>query len=165
MAELTTNINYLQPTAFKLVIDRKKFGNLEYFAQTVSHPEVNITTAEIPFRRVNLHVAGDKLTYGTLSARIIVDENMQSYTEIYDWVQRLVTENNTTRSIIADDEFPTAVDITVSILNSQNNQVKAIRYIDCVPIDIGGIDFEATTQDVQFLTFNVTFQFSYFKIV
>ena len=165
MAELTTNINYLQPTAFKLVIDRKKFGNLEYFAQTVSHPEVNITAAEIPFRRVNLHVAGDKLTYGTLSARIIVDENMQSYTEIYDWVQRLVTENNTTRSIIADDEFPTAVDITVSILNSQNNQVKAIRYIDCVPIDIGGIDFEATTQDVQFLTFNVTFQFSYFKIV
>lgn len=165
MAELTTNINYLQPTAFKIVIDRKKFGNLEYFAQTVSHPDVNITTAEIPFRRVNMHMAGDKLTYGTLSARIIVDENMQSYTEIYDWVQRLVTENNSVRSVIAEDEFPTAVDITVSILNSHNNQVKAIRYIDCVPTDIGGIDFEATTQDVQYLTFNVTFQFSYFKIV
>jgi len=88
------------------------------------------------------------LTYGTLSARIIVDENMQSYTEIYDWVQRLVTENNTTRSIVVDEEFPTAVDITVSILNSQNNQVKAIRYIDCVPTDVGGIEFEATTQDV-----------------
>jgi hypothetical protein len=166
MAELTTNINYLQPTGFKVVIDRKKFGNLEFFAQTVEHPSVAIETAEIPFRRVNLHMAGDKLTFGQLSANIILDENMSAYTEMYDWVQRLVTETNTTKFDTRYDNDPTTtVDISVIVLSSNNNQVKRIKYVDCVPVDIGSVSFQATTQDVQYLTFPVTFSFSYFEIV
>ena len=31
--ELTTNLNYLQPTGFKLLIDRVKYPNLEYFTK------------------------------------------------------------------------------------------------------------------------------------
>jgi hypothetical protein len=165
MSSLTTNINYLQPTAFKLVIDRKKFGNVEYFAQSVSHPSVSIPPADVPYSRVNLHVAGDKLTFGELGARIIIDENMTAYIELFDWVNRLVVEANKTRSRDLTDEYPTAVDITLIILDSKNNQVKAIRYIDCIPTDIGGIELEATTSDVQFLTFDITFKFSYFEIV
>lgn len=166
MAELTTNINYLQPTGFKLVIDRKKFGNLEYFAQSVEHPSVSIPAAEMPFRRTNIHMAGDKLTFGQLSANIIIDENMAGYTEMYDWVQRLVEEKNVTRY---DNRFgngpTTSVDISVVVLSSSNNEVKRIRYIDCVPIDIGAINFQATTSDITYLTFPVTFAFSYFEIV
>ena len=33
---LTTNLNYLQPTGFKLLIDRVKYPNLEYFCQGVA---------------------------------------------------------------------------------------------------------------------------------
>ena len=166
MAELTTNINYLQPTGFKVVIDRKKFGNLEYFAQTVDHPNVSIPTAPMPFSRVNLHAAGDKLTYGQLSATIILDENLSGYTEMYDWVKRLVEEDNTTKyGARYDNAETTAVDITVSILSSNNNAVKRIRYIDCIPTDIGTINFQSTTSDIQYLTFPVSFSFSYFEIV
>jgi len=38
MADLTTNLNYLQPTSFKLVIDRENYPNLEYFCQNFTHP-------------------------------------------------------------------------------------------------------------------------------
>ena len=31
--ELTSNLNYLQPTGFRVVIDRTRYPNLEYFAQ------------------------------------------------------------------------------------------------------------------------------------
>jgi hypothetical protein len=99
MAELTTNINYLQPTAFKLVIDRKKFGNLEYFAQTVTHPSVTLPAADLPFKRANLHMAGDKLTFNELTATIILDENLSAYSEMYDWMKRLVESPNQTRII------------------------------------------------------------------
>ena len=165
MAELTTNINYLQPTAFKLVIDRKKFGNLEYFAQAVNHPSVSVAAADLQYKRVNLHMAGDKLTFGELTATIILDENLSAYIEMYDWMKRLVEQPNQARLLQASDEFPTAVDITVSVLSSKNNQAKQIRYIDCIPTDLGDINFEATTQDVQYLTFPISFRFSYFELV
>ena len=35
MADLTENFNFLQASNFKVVIDRKKYGNLEFFAQRV----------------------------------------------------------------------------------------------------------------------------------
>jgi hypothetical protein len=166
MAELTTNINYLQPTGFKVVIDRKKFGNLEFFAQSIDHPSVGIAAAEMPFRRTNIHMAGDKLTYGQLSANIILDENMSAYTEMYDWVKRLVEEENSTKY---DNRYTnaqtTAIDISVIVLSSSNNQVRKIKYIDCIPIDIGSINFQSTTEDIQYLTFPVTFAFTYFEIV
>ena len=166
MAELTTNINYLQPTGFKVVIDRKKFGNLEFFAQSIEHPSVSIPTAEVPFRRANIHMAGDKLTFGQLSANIILDENMLAYTEMYDWVKRLVEENNTTKYDARFSGTPTtSIDISVIVLSSNNTEVKTIRYIDCVPIDIGSVNFQATTQDVTYLTFPVSFMFSYFEVV
>ena len=58
MADLTENFNYLQPTSFKLVIDRKNFPNLEFFCQQVTHPgntnkkKLIIPSAEIPVRRM-----------------------------------------------------------------------------------------------------------------
>lgn len=165
MSTLTQNINYLQPTAFKLVIDRKKFGNLEYFAQTITHPSISIAAADVPFRRLNIHMAGDKLTFNELTATIIIDENLSAYSEMYDWMKRLVEEPNKTRALIDPEEYSTAVDITLSVLSSKNNAVKQIRYVDCVPTDLGDINFEATTQDVQFLTFPVSFRFSYFELV
>ena len=165
MSTLTPNINYLQPTAFKLTIDRKKFGNLEYFAQTITHPSISITPAELPYKRLNLHMAGDKLTFNELTATIILDENLSAYIEMYDWMKRLVEEPNQTRLLQSANEFPTAVDITVSVLSSKNNQVKQIRYIDCIPTDLGDINFQATTQDVQYLTFPISFRFSYFELV
>ena len=165
MSTLTQNINYLQPTAFKLTIDRKKFGNLEYFAQTIDHPTVSVPAADLPYQRLNLHIAGDKLTFSELSATIILDENLSAYIEMYDWMKRLVEEPNKTRLLDTADEFPTAVDITLSVLSSKNNQVKQIRYIDCIPTELGDINFQATTQDVQYLTFPISFRFSYFKLV
>lgn len=169
MAELTTNINYLQPTGFKVVIDRKKFGNLEFFAQSVSHPSVDIAAAPLQYSRVNLHMGGDKLSYGALTINLILDEGMESYVEVYDWVKRLVEENNTTkldiRNRLVSEEAPTtAVDITVSVLTSHNNASKRIRYIDCIPVSIGSVDFQATT-DIQYLTFAVTFEYSYFELI
>ena len=50
--ELTSNLNYLQPTGFRVVIDRTKYPNLEYFAQSVSHPGAQLTPLELPVRRI-----------------------------------------------------------------------------------------------------------------
>ena len=38
--ELTTNLNYLQPTGFRVIINRTRYPNLEYFVQSVSHQAI-----------------------------------------------------------------------------------------------------------------------------
>ena len=90
MAKLTQNINYLQSTQFKVIIDRKQFANLEFFAQGFQHPGVTITSAPLAYKRIStVGLPGDTLTIDELQFEVIVDENMASYTEMYDWVELL----------------------------------------------------------------------------
>jgi hypothetical protein len=159
------NINFLQPTAFKLSIDRKNYPNLEFFAQTVMHPSMTLGFAEMPYSRIGtIAMAGDKLTFGELSATIILDENMNSYTEMYNWMKRIVENTNVSALDRNLNNIPTEADITVSILSSHNNVLKRIRYIDCIPTLLGDVSFESTTGDIQYLTFPISFKFSYFDI-
>jgi hypothetical protein len=57
---------------------------------------------------------------------------------------------------------PTYADVTLSILNSSNNLSREIRYIDCMPTSLGSINFETVAGD-QFLTYTVSFRYSYFE--
>ena len=125
MANLTSNMNYLAPTSFKLVIDRKNYPNLEFFAQTINHPGASVSAAELPYSRLgSVALAGDKLTFGELSATIILDEDMNSYTEMYNWLRRMVEQNRNAPSNLT--KIPTEADITISILTSHNNGNKQI---------------------------------------
>ena len=79
MAELTENFNYLQPTSFKLTIDRRNFPNLEFFCQTITHPGLIVPPAEMPVRRMqSIPFPGESLTINELSCDILLEENMES---------------------------------------------------------------------------------------
>lgn len=161
---ITSNINLLQPTGFKVIIDRKKFGNVEYFAQQVDHPSVSANAAEVPRSRANIHMPADKLTFSPLSITILIDEDLTAYIEMYEWLQRLVNENYKTRTFADSDEFPSTMDITIVVLTSHNNVSKRIRYHDCIPVDLGSIAFQSTGV-VSAITCPVTFSFTYFEIL
>ena len=90
MAELTENFNFFQPTNFKIVIDRKQYGNLEFFAQRVTHPGISIPSPNVSYKRVSsISIPGDTLSFDELSFDVIVDENLESYIEVYNWVTSL----------------------------------------------------------------------------
>lgn len=166
MANLTTNLNYLQPTSYKLVIDRKNFPNLEYFAQNVSHPGVTANASEIPFRSLaQTPFVGASLNYGELTANIILDENMTSYVEMHDWIRRVVDEKPRKALDRNTNNPPTYCDITLSILSSQNEELKKVRYMDCCPTTLGEISFESTASGTEFIVFPVSFRFTYFELV
>lgn len=165
-SQLTTT-NFLQPTGFKMVINRKNFPNLQYFCQSFSHPNIGVNAAELAYKRISsVPFAGDKITFGELSVQVILDEEMNSYEEMYNWMERLVeTKEKSAGASTMDYNTapPTYADITLSILNSANNMSREIRYIDCVPTDLSSINFEAVGGD-QFLTYTVGFRYTYFEI-
>jgi hypothetical protein len=170
MANLTENFNYLQPTSFKLVLDRRNYPNLEFFCQSITHPGMILNPVELGIPRLSgIPIAGESLTFNELSTNIILDENMQGYGEMYNWMLRLVNNNlgsgSGKGSIASDTGVPDYADITLSILSSHNNQTKQVRYIDCIPTSLGDIQFESTADGQTFITFAAGFRFNYFKLV
>jgi hypothetical protein len=165
MATLTTNINYLQPTSFKLVMDRKNYPNLEFFCQTVTHPGMLMSSVEMPYQKITgVPFPGDKLTFNELSANIILDEDMQGYEEMYNWIRRLLDTPQRESLSRTRTAPPTYADITLHILSSHNNTTKQVQYKDCVPTSLGDISFESTSTGDAFITFNASFRFSYFEL-
>lgn len=166
MATLTQNLNYLQPTSFKLVIDRENYPNLEYFAQSVTHPSMTLTPAEMSFRKIrSVPLAGGSLDFGEFTANIILDEDMKAYQEMYDWMRRLVDAPLKGALDRDDGVVPSSADITLSILSSQNNVIKSVRYNEAIPVSLGDISFEATASGTEFITVPVGFRFSIFELV
>tara|TARA_B110000908_G_C9982074_1_gene325934 strand:- start:7 stop:549 length:543 start_codon:yes stop_codon:yes gene_type:complete len=162
------NVNLLQPTQFKLIINRKNFPNLEYFCQTIQLPSMDVPAADLPYSRLSaVPISGDKLSFGTLECMVIVDENLNAYKEMFDWLQRIVQTNEASgldRSRNNDTTAPTVADITVAILSSHNNTTRTIRYIDCIPTSVGSLSMEATTGDTIPISLPVSFRFSYFEL-
>ena len=166
MATLTNNLNYLQPTSFKLSLDRKNYPNLEFFCQNVTHPGMIMSSVEMPYQKITgVPFPGDKLTFNELSANIILDEDMQGYSEMFQWLRRLLdapTKNPLDRTSTTP---PTYADITLHILSSHNNTTKQVRYLDCIPTSLGDIQFESTDQGSSFITFGASFRFNYFELL
>lgn len=165
---ITTNQNYFQPTGFKVVIDRLSYPNIEFFAQSVDHPSVSAQSPNLVYRRVsNIPVPADTLDFSELSMQILLDEDLKSYTEIYDWMTRNVNENYVQQGRLNNrwsDETPSQSDITVSMLTSNNTKNKKIVYKSCVPTSLGGLNLNASASNVEYLPLSVTFAFVDFEI-
>lgn len=160
MSTLTNNINLLQPTNFKVVIDRKSYGNIEFFAQGVTHPSVSVSAAPMPYKRMaSISVPGDTLNFEELSMTVLVDEEMNSYTEVFEWLKKIV------QNVDGRTEFPNQVDITVGITSSHNNLQKTIRYIDCVPTGISSLQMSATLNEPTVITYDLSFKIGYFELI
>lgn len=157
--------NFLQPNGFKLTVNRKRFKNLEFFAQTVSHPDVSVAPTTAPFRGTNLLLPGDKIEYGALTVDAIVDENMNVYKEMLTWLKSTTEENVKSASAVnAVNQDTTFYDITLSILSSHNNQIDTISYKGAFPTNIGAVNFQSTVDNVTYITFPITFYYTSFTI-
>ena len=169
MNNLTENINLFQPTGFRVILDRKNYNNLAFFVQRINHPGAQNSAAETPFSRVGgVPFPGNTMTYGELAMDVLLDEDFEAYQEMYNWMLRLVNEKQVaprdTYARGSEEKIPTYADIHVTALTNSNNKNKMFKYIDCVPVSVGDIAFEATNSGVDFITFPVSFRFSYFTI-
>lgn len=162
------NLNLFQPTSFRVVMNRKHYGAFQFFVSKVNHPGAQNPAAETPFSRLGgVPMPGNSMTYGELSMDVLLDEDFRSYIEIYDWMLRLVNEDQIAEAIgysNARHPIPTYADIHITALSNHNNKNVTFKYIGCVPTSLGDIPFDAQNQSVEFVTFPATFRFSYFTM-
>ena len=148
------NSNLLSLTGFKLIINNVDFKYTQYFAVSASFPSVSLTEVTTGYRNQAGFVSGDKLAYDPLNIRIAIDENLEAYSEIFNWLKY-----NTQR-----DELKT-YDITLCFLTNHNNIGRKIRFVNAFPTSLGGVEFSVQQSDVEYATVDVGFRYDYFEFV
>lgn len=165
--KVTSNYNVLQSNNFKVVINRENYPNLQYFAQSFSHPGVAIDAPELPYKRLRrVATPGETLTYGELNVMLLVDEDYRAPQEMYDWMVRLTeTAQSKTVGTAPSEQPPLQADVSIEVQTSHNNANFIFQYIDAVPVAIGDMELNSAVAGVDPIILPVTFSYSYFKII
>ena len=163
------NRNFLSGEAFKFNLP--KFPKVDFFSNSARIPELNLELTTQASYLKNIDVPGERLSYGDFTLSFLVDENMENYQSIYDWLTGLGFPETTKEfaEIIKDkdgqrDPKEAFCDCTLRILNSNYREVGKVKFNDLFPISLTSLDFDATNTDVQYFTAEATFKYTVYKI-
>ena len=81
------NRNFLAPTGFKFQLNRTP--KVTYFGNAVNIPSITLGVAEQPSYLRDIPLPGEKLDFSDFSLRFLVDEGLENYMEIQNWMRGL----------------------------------------------------------------------------
>lgn len=149
---LTKNINMLSPTGFKLTINREKFANTEFFITSFTIPSITSGEVQTNFRNRIGYTPGEAITFESLSLRFAIDEDMNNYTEMFNWIK--ANTNTIERH-----------DMILSVMSSHNNVNKQFQFKESFPTSLGGVEFNSQSSEVTYLQADLTFRYNEFVII
>ena len=185
LARQPTEFNYSQTNQFKVHLSL--FPKTEWFVVRANIPSVTLGTAVQPTRLIDMPIIGDKLTYDHFYFTFIVDEKLQNYMELHDWLvnigfplshtqfQSQTRTDGVTRPV--GKTFDTKVagfgkesdrdlysDITMFILSSKNNPIAVIKFFESFPINLTNIEYSQQLTDTTYAECTATFAYTLFTI-
>ena len=158
-----TNINPLYTNAYKFVLGR---GNdkLELFGQMVSVPGVQLNTQPQPTTLgTQIPIAVNTFTFDPLSLNFIVDEKIENWKSIYDWMKAIGNISNDTENTTYQSWSSYA---TLYILNTCYTPMngKTFTFYHLIPTALSTISFRSDVSDTNPVNAKVTFAYSYYDI-
>tara|TARA_B100001996_G_scaffold4626_1_gene3919 strand:- start:3640 stop:4218 length:579 start_codon:yes stop_codon:yes gene_type:complete len=173
--EETSNRNFLSVVGFKFLLER--CPKVDFFCNQANIPDVTLGVAQQATYLKNIPVPGDKLQYGVLNLSFMVDEDMENYLQIYQWItslgfpeslnqyQELRREDRFSPIIDAQDPLNERSDATLMIINSDYNPSVKIKFKDMFPVSLSGVPFNATNEQQQYYTAQASFQYTIFDVI
>ena len=168
-AKQIDNRNFLSGVAFKFNLT--KFPKVDFFSNSARIPELNLELTRQPSYLKTIDVPGERLTYGDLSLRFLVDENMENYISVYTWLKGLGFPESTKefKDLTTDrdgirDPKEAFCDGTLRILNSNYREVAQVKFRDLFPTSLTSLDFDATNTDIQYFTAEATFKYTIYNL-
>jgi len=164
------NRNFLAPVGFKFTLS--KFPKVSFFSNTARIPDITLGTVIQSNYLKDIDVPGDKLTYGELNVRFLVDENLENYMAMHNWLTGLgfpesaqefidkTTDQNNQRDL--KEQYS---DGSLHILNSNYNDIAIVKFKDLFPTYLTSLEFDATESDVNYFTADITFKYTIYDIV
>ena len=164
------NRNFLSPVGFKFTLAKEP--KAAFFCNATKIPEITLGTATQPSYLKNLDIPGDKISYEDFYIRFLVDENMENYMAIHNWLTGLGFPETTEeyRNLITnqqgiEDPKQAFSDGSLYVLNSNYNTSAVVKFRDLFPINLSPLEFNATLTDIQYFTADVTFKYTIYNIL
>lgn len=149
--------NFLSPIEFQVSVSR--LPNVQFFVQQTSIPSISSTPIQVPTRFNPSYRGGDNIEFSNMDLTFIVDEQMNNYMEIFDWM--ISTNFPESHDQYSGEQYS---DISVLILNSKKNANINITYRNCFPISLGDVQLNLTDTDLTYPQVTATFQYDTFDI-
>ena len=163
------NRNFLAPVGFKFTL--AKYPKVSFFSNSARIPELTLGTAIQPSYLKDIDVPGEKLTYGDLTIRFLVDENMDNYMAVHNWLKGIgfpetpqQFKDQTTDSDGLRDEKEVFSDGSLHILNSNFQDVAIVKFNDLFPVGLTSLEFDATETDINYFTAEVVMRYTVYSI-
>lgn len=120
------------------------------------------------------YIAGDMLEYSPLTVQFLVDQKMENYRAIHNWLTGLgFPEDHSQYSDMLEKSVVQSKsslarsfsDATLGILDNTGSTIQTIQFVDLFPESLESLTFTSTSQDVQYLVGSATFRYSYYKFI
>lgn len=149
--------NFLSPIGFRFTI--KRLPNVSFYVQGATIPGLSMSPTQVQTPFKTLSFAGDKLQHEPFSVTVRLDEYMESYNEIFDWMVK-ATKNDSYDQYrqLANSDDGVYSDASLIILDSRGNPSLEVHFKDVFPISIGSVTFDTTQTDINYVTSEISFE-------
>jgi hypothetical protein len=177
-----TNLDFASPSQFRFTL--LKVPNVEYFVTDVNLPGVSFSgDATINTRFTSVHFMGDSMEFEDLEVTFLVNEALENYREIHDWmvgigfpkdnqqyIDAIGSEQNMNPIASKVDNAkatgkPSVLmsDATLTILTNKNNPNLRVNFKNCFPTSLSGLSYTTQGTDTEQLTASVTFKYDIYE--
>ena len=168
-----SNKSFISPTGFKFSLAKKP--KIDFFCDSAVIPGINLGVAMQPTYLKNIPVPGDVLSFDDLVVSFNIDEDMENYLEVHNWLYQFgfPRDAGQYQQLLNEDENSegkqTAIsgmsDATLIIYNSNFRPNIQVNFKDLFPTSLSPVKFESKVNDVQYLTAEAVFKYTIYEIV
>lgn len=175
---LPTTHNYLRPNAFRFAV--KDIPNVSFTCQSANLPALALGSAVQPTPFADIPRIGDKLQFGDLSIRFLIESDMANYMELYRWLVALgfpkdydqfgaFVKNRPSAfpfkvNNVGRTEVLAYSDATLTILDSTNVPKVNIMFKDIFPVSLEALDFDIASASVEYFTAIASFKYTLYEV-
>ncbi len=168
-----SNRNFLSLVGFKFVLNR--CPKVDFLCNSANLPSITLGVAEQASYLRNIPVPGDKLQYDDLRITFMVDEDMENYLQLYQWMTSLgypesinqYSELLNNKIEVDDPNDPSneRSDATIQVLSSNYNPSVSIKFKDVFPVALSAVPFNVTAEAQQYYTATASFRYTIFDVI
>ena len=184
LARQPEKLDYASPTQFKFGIHQ--LPKVGFFTVSANVPGISagVVTRATPFKDIPL--VGEKLTYENLSITFQIDEYLENYISLHNWMkgigfptdrQEFRTFRDVTSNTPASGKTPPVdlvgkavpdralySDAYLMILSNKNNPIVEVNFQNIFPISLSALEFTQTVTDIEYMTATAEFAYQIYEI-
>ena len=184
LARQPDQLDYASPTQFRFGIHQ--LPKVEFFTVSANLPGITLPVITYPTPFTDISLMGEKLDYANLSISFIVDEYLENYISLHNWmvgigfpekreqfqIYRDVTSNTpasgkTPPVDLAGKAIPDKSlfsDAFIQILSNKNNPIVEVNFENIFPISLSALDYTQNATDVDYMVATADFAYQIYEI-